>query len=125
MDGDGDNSPFNVALRKNMVLPDLEIGLMFRQVRDDVLAATGNMQEPHIYGTMGGEEVYLRTVAVAPSAASAAEASALVRQLQEERDWERRSEKIRPMPTRPLSPAGAAATENFWRMRPAKSSRST
>lgn len=59
MDGDGDNSPFNVALRKNMVLPDLEIGLMFRQVRDDVLAATGNVQEPATYGSLPGEPFFL------------------------------------------------------------------
>jgi len=59
MDGDGDNSPFNAALRKNMVLPDLEIGLMFRQVRDDVLAATGNVQEPATYGSLPGEPFFL------------------------------------------------------------------
>ncbi len=59
MDGDGDNSPFNVALRKNMVMPDLEIGLMFRQVRDDVLAATGNVQEPATYGSLPGEPFFL------------------------------------------------------------------
>lgn len=59
MDGDGENSPFNVALRENMVLPDLEIGLMFRQVRDDVLAATGNVQEPATYGSLPGEPFFL------------------------------------------------------------------
>ena len=59
MDGDGVNSPFNVALRENMVLPDLEIGLMFRRVRDDVLAATGNAQEPATYGSLPGEPFFL------------------------------------------------------------------
>ncbi|GAB1365088.1 hypothetical protein MASR1M32_43240 [Rhodobacter sp.] len=59
MDGDGDNSPFNTALRENMVLPNLEIGLMFRQVRDDVLAATANAQEPATYGSLSGEPFFL------------------------------------------------------------------
>jgi hypothetical protein len=59
MDGNGDNSPFNTALRKNLVLPGLEIGLMFRQVRDDVLAATGNAQEPATYGSLPGEPFFL------------------------------------------------------------------
>lgn len=59
MDGDGVNSPFNNALRKNMVKDGLEIGLMFRQVRDDVLAATGNVQEPATYGSLPGEPFFL------------------------------------------------------------------
>lgn len=58
-DGKGGNSPFNVALRDNMVKPQLEIGLLFRQVRDDVLAATGNQQEPATYGSLPGEPFYL------------------------------------------------------------------
>jgi uncharacterized protein len=59
LDGAGDNSPFNVALRDNMVKPDLEISLMFRKVRDDVLAATSNLQEPATYGSLPGEPFYL------------------------------------------------------------------
>jgi len=59
LDGTGDNSPFNVALRDNMVQDGLEIGLMFRQVRDDVLAATGNAQEPATYGSLPGEPFFL------------------------------------------------------------------
>jgi len=59
MDGDGTNSPFNIALRRNMAIPNLEIGLLFRQVRDDVLKATGNVQEPATYGSLPGEPFYL------------------------------------------------------------------
>ena len=59
MDGTGENSPFNIALRDNMVKPALEIGLLFRQVRDEVLAATDNRQEPTTYGSLPGEPFYL------------------------------------------------------------------
>ena len=58
-DGNGGNSPFNIALRENLVTPELEIGLMFRRVRDDVLAATNNQQEPTTYGSLPGEPFYL------------------------------------------------------------------
>lgn len=68
MDGDGANSPFNIALRANFVKPNVEIGLLFRQVRDDVLAATANQQEPATYGSLPGEPFYL-----AASAGSTAE----------------------------------------------------
>jgi uncharacterized protein len=59
LDGNGSNSPFNIALRDNMVKPQLEISLLFRRVRDDVLAATGNLQEPATYGSLPGEPFYL------------------------------------------------------------------
>ncbi len=67
MDGDGANSPFNIALRENMVKPSLEISLLFRQVRDDVLASTGNRQEPAVYGSLPGEPFYLTADAAAGS----------------------------------------------------------
>lgn len=59
LDGTGQNSPFNVALRANIVKPNVEIGLLFRQIRDDVLAATDNQQEPATYGSLPGEPFYL------------------------------------------------------------------
>jgi hypothetical protein len=68
LDGAGDNSPFNVALRDNIVKPDLEISLLFRKVRDDVLAATSNLQEPATYGSLPGEPFYLTGDAVGISA---------------------------------------------------------
>ncbi|SPH18682.1 Putative beta-lactamase HcpC [Defluviimonas aquaemixtae] len=59
LDGDGDNSPFALALADTLARPGLEISLMFRQVRDAVLAATGNRQEPHTYGSLPGAPFYL------------------------------------------------------------------
>lgn len=59
LDGTGDNSPFALALAEKMKLPGVEISLMFRQVRDAVLDATYNLQEPHTYGSLSGVPFYL------------------------------------------------------------------
>ncbi|MGD9862268.1 MAG: caspase family protein [Pseudodonghicola sp.] len=59
LDGRGRNSPFAHALMTKMVQPGLEISLMFRQVRDMVLRETGNLQEPHTYGSLTGVPFYL------------------------------------------------------------------
>lgn len=58
-DGDGVNSPFARALAENLKSPDLEIGLMFRRVRDAVLRETANSQEPHTYGSLSGNPYFL------------------------------------------------------------------
>ncbi len=59
LDGTGSNSPFATALMENLVQPDLEISLMFRKVRDQVLIATENLQEPHTYGSLSGTPFYM------------------------------------------------------------------
>ncbi len=59
LDGTSGNSPFALALADKMKIPGLEISLMFRQVRDEVLAATFNQQEPHTYGALSGVPFYL------------------------------------------------------------------
>ncbi|WP_299811981.1 caspase family protein [uncultured Roseibium sp.] len=59
LDGDGSNSPFARALSDTLQIRDLEIGLAFRQIRDTVLQTTGNMQEPHTYGSLSGEPYFL------------------------------------------------------------------
>ena len=60
-DGDGANSPFATSLARRLPQPGLEIGLLFRSVRDDVLAATGRTQEPFTYGSLSGQAFYFRT----------------------------------------------------------------
>ena len=57
-DGKGRNSPYAAALLSHIEQPGLEISLMFRQVRDAVLAATGNQQEPFTYGSLPGKNLY-------------------------------------------------------------------
>lgn len=59
LDGDGLNSPFASALAQKITQPNLEISLMFRQVRDQVLKNTYNQQEPHTYGSLSGIPFYL------------------------------------------------------------------
>jgi hypothetical protein len=59
LDGTGANSPFAEALIEKLDEPGLEISLMFRQVRDRVLEATGNRQEPHTYGSLSGVPFFL------------------------------------------------------------------
>lgn len=58
-DGEGRNSPYTRALLSYLEEPGLEVGLMFRKVRDAVLARTGGRQEPFVYGSLSSEGVYL------------------------------------------------------------------
>lgn len=64
-DGDDGNSPFMKALLKRLKQPGLEISMLFRFVRDDVMAATGRQQEPFVYGSLPSEPFYFRTAATA------------------------------------------------------------
>jgi uncharacterized caspase-like protein len=63
-DGDGQNSPFAMALVKYIAEPGLDLRLAFGRVRDDVLKSTSNRQEPFVYGSLGGE-----TTALVPAVA--------------------------------------------------------
>ncbi|WP_253949067.1 caspase family protein [Mangrovicoccus sp. HB161399] len=59
LDGSGGNSPFASALVDKLPIAGLEISLMFRQVRDEVLQRTHNLQEPHTYGSLSGVPFYI------------------------------------------------------------------
>ena len=58
-DGEGRNSPYSRALLTHLEEPGLEVGLMFRRVRDAVMAATGGRQEPFTYGSIPSRGAYL------------------------------------------------------------------
>jgi hypothetical protein len=58
-DGTGKNSPFTAALVKHLAEPGLDIRIALGRVRDDVMAQTGNRQEPFFYGSLGGALVSL------------------------------------------------------------------
>jgi Caspase domain len=58
-DGEGANSPYTTALLRHLPTPGLDIELALRRVRDDVLKATRNKQEPFKYGSLGGAEIAL------------------------------------------------------------------
>ena len=63
-DGTGRNSPYTSALLAYLEQP-LEIGLLFREVRARVLAATEGRQRPHEYASLlGGRCDRLRCVAL-------------------------------------------------------------
>lgn len=57
-DGDGASSPFAHALVTRLTTPNLEISMLFRMVRDDVLNATDKKQEPFVYGSLPGESLF-------------------------------------------------------------------
>src|SRR6202043_3335064 len=75
-DGDDKNSPFTAALLRYLPRPGLDLRKAFGFVRDDVLKATGNRQEPFIYGSLGGDDLALvpAPVVAAPPAADPNEA---------------------------------------------------
>ncbi|MGI9385553.1 MAG: caspase family protein, partial [Methyloligellaceae bacterium] len=58
-DGSGKHSPYTAALLKHLGTEGLEISLLFRRVRDTVLAVTNRQQEPFVYGSLGGDGIYL------------------------------------------------------------------
>lgn len=61
LDGDPTgNSPFAAALAKRLATSGLEVGKLLRQVREDVLAATSNQQEPMFSGNIPAEDLFFR-----------------------------------------------------------------
>lgn len=59
LDGEGGHSPFAKALIRELPARDVEIGMMFRRVRDIVMAETKNKQQPHFYGSLSGVPYFL------------------------------------------------------------------
>ncbi len=69
-DGEGKDSPFAMALAKHLTAPGLDIRKALGYVRDDVLKATSNQQEPFVYGSLGGEDVALVPASAKPQPAT-------------------------------------------------------
>lgn len=85
-DGEGKNSPFATALVKHMTKPGLDLRKAFGYVRDDVLKATNNKQEPFVYGSLGGNDVSLVPAVVTAAPATSAQLTDLNSSLR--RDYE-------------------------------------
>jgi uncharacterized caspase-like protein len=51
-DGDGDLSPYATAIVERIVTPGVDASILLMRIREDVLAATGNRQEPFFYGSL-------------------------------------------------------------------------
>ena len=75
-DGRGRNSPYTAALLSHLETP-LEIGLLFRRVRANVLASTNGAQRPHEYHSLVGEHYLTRTLATGASVTVSAAVSAV------------------------------------------------
>ena len=65
-DGRGRNSPYTAALLSHLETQ-LEIGLLFRRVRAQVLSTTNGAQRPHEYHSLVGEHYLTRTLATGAS----------------------------------------------------------
>ena len=76
-DGRGRNSPYTSALLAHLEQP-LEIGLLFRRVRAQVLEATNGEQRPHEYQSLVSEHYLLSGVPGATSVTVAAAAPEIV-----------------------------------------------
>ena len=72
-DGAGRNSPYTAALLHHLETPGLEIEFLFRNVRDDVMSATNDEQQPFVYGSLSSEEIYLKEAAGAQLAFNVSE----------------------------------------------------
>lgn len=59
LDGEGDNSPFAQALARYITQPGVDIRIALGQVRDAVMKATDRQQEPFVYGSLGGAQIFL------------------------------------------------------------------
>jgi uncharacterized caspase-like protein len=68
VEGDGSHSIFTAALLKSLTVPGLDLRLAFGRVREDVVKATGNQEQPFVYGA-----VYAEDTALAPLSATAQE----------------------------------------------------
>src|SRR6266566_5792013 len=66
-DGDGKNSPFATAIVDHLAKPGLDLRKAFGFVRDDVLKATNNAQEPFVYGSLGGNDMPKMTTTAMPT----------------------------------------------------------
>ena len=71
-DGSGlEHSPYTKALLRHLSASSTEIRLVFGRVRDDVMELTHGQQIPHVYGSLGGGEIYLGGAGATPPAAAA------------------------------------------------------
>jgi uncharacterized protein len=53
-------SPYTAALLRYLESPSLDVNLMFRKIRDDVMAQTKRSQQPFVYGSLPPKPIYLR-----------------------------------------------------------------
>jgi len=59
LDGEGKNSPFATALSKYLTEPGVDVRIALGKVRDEVVNETNRGQEPFVYGSLGGAQIFL------------------------------------------------------------------
>jgi uncharacterized caspase-like protein len=69
-DGNGKHSPFTTSILNHLTAPGLDLRKAFGIIRDEVMAATNNKQEPYVFGSLGGADVALVSPPVVPVAAA-------------------------------------------------------
>jgi tetratricopeptide (TPR) repeat protein len=75
LDGEGTDSPFAIAVARDVREPRVEVRKLFDIVRDDVWAATKHAQQPFTYGSPAGrEDFYFVVGAATPEAPQSAPA---------------------------------------------------
>src|SRR5262245_30806893 len=90
-DGAGEHSPFTMAVLRYLTVPGLDVRLAFGRVRDEVLKATGNKQEPFVYGSLGGGNIALVAAPATRPEAPISDVKAdyeLVQRIGSKRAWE-------------------------------------
>ena len=65
-DGTGKHSPFTTSILNHLTSPGLDLRKAFGIIRDEVMAATNNKQEPYVFGSLGGADVALVPAPVVP-----------------------------------------------------------
>jgi hypothetical protein len=109
-DGAGRNSPFTSALLEHMETPGLEINFLFRNVRDEVVAATKGAQQPFVYGSLSKEAIYLKPPAAASALPGPDEAAwGLLKETTDDAALRRFAEQYPNSPWRPQAQARIAA----------------
>ncbi|HEU4378750.1 MAG TPA: caspase family protein [Hyphomicrobiaceae bacterium] len=58
-DGEGNSSPFTLALARHIETTNLDVRILFGRVRDEVMRTTNRQQQPHVYGSLGGTSIFL------------------------------------------------------------------
>ena len=72
-DGIGKHSPFTTSILNHLTSPGLDLRKAFGIIRDEVMAATNNKQEPYVFGSLGGADVALVPAPVVPVAVAPAQ----------------------------------------------------
>ena len=118
-DGAGRNSPFTSALLEHLETPGLEINFLFRNVRDEVVAATKGAQQPFVYGSLSKEAIYLKPPAAASALPGPDEAAwGLLKETTDDAALRRFVDQYPASPLRPQAQARIAALAAAQAARP-------